>query len=315
MALYNERIIDASDAIYSILNQDFRNLELIVVLDNPQNRSLEELLKKYSEEDQRIIYRINDRNIGLPESLNRAIDIASGTYIARMDGDDISYANRLSVQLHYLQNHKDIDILGCDVDIIDETSSKIGEYRKLQSDFCQRVMAKNGSINIVHPTWFARDYVFKRLKYRNFWYVEDYDFIARAIFRGYKIHNLSVKLLATRIFQNSIVSISRTKAYEQFYNAKMCRKTLRMALNSKTDHYPEIPKIQYSNKELVKYNSCVNDLNILRTCIKNKNYFKSMGLITKILFIAPTAITQRVKVAFLKKILTPVDFFLCKFNS
>ena len=95
LPLYNEPENLARKAIDSIIEQTYDRLEIILLLDNPTNEILKNLLTEYSQKDKRIISVINEQNKGLPDTLNRGIDIATGSFIARMDGDDISAHDRL----------------------------------------------------------------------------------------------------------------------------------------------------------------------------------------------------------------------------
>ena len=95
VALYNESVEYATLAIDSLCNQTYTELEIILLLDNPQNKRLLSLLKEYTQRDNRIVLYINEKNMGLPTTLNFGISVAHGEFIARMDGDDISMPQRI----------------------------------------------------------------------------------------------------------------------------------------------------------------------------------------------------------------------------
>ena len=102
MSVYNEKSIYVEKSIDSILNQTYNDLEMVIVLDSPDNETLLRILKEYTHKDARVKLLINDRNSGLAMSLNRAIEVAQGEYLARMDADDISKPERLERELEYL---------------------------------------------------------------------------------------------------------------------------------------------------------------------------------------------------------------------
>ena len=81
-----------SRAIDSVLNQDYKNFEFIIVNDCSSDNSYE-LLKQYKEKDKRIILINNKKNMGLSGSRNIAVERASGEYIVYLDGDDSFYEN------------------------------------------------------------------------------------------------------------------------------------------------------------------------------------------------------------------------------
>ena len=90
-----------NQAIHSILNQTFTDLEFIIINDGSEDKS-KEIIKGY--QDSRIIYLENTRNEGLVPSLNKGISAAKGKYIARMDADDIALESRLQMQIDFFTN-------------------------------------------------------------------------------------------------------------------------------------------------------------------------------------------------------------------
>lgn len=108
MPVYNVALY-VTEAINSILNQTFKDFELLIINDGSSDSTREEVLK-FS--DSRIRFVENEKNIGLANTLNRGVELANGEYIARMDGDDISLPERLAKQVAILDSRRDIDICG-----------------------------------------------------------------------------------------------------------------------------------------------------------------------------------------------------------
>ena len=110
MPVYN-RTDTIMDAIKSITNQTYRDLELIIIVEKSDVQ--DEINKVISKiKDNRIIIINNTKKLGLADSLNVGIRKAKGKYIARMDDDDISDYSRIAKQVNYLKNNKDIAIVG-----------------------------------------------------------------------------------------------------------------------------------------------------------------------------------------------------------
>lgn len=83
--IYNlEKYLD--ECLESIINQDYPNLEIILVNDGSRDASLE-IMKKYADRDSRIKI-INGLNGGCGAARNRGIEIATGRFITFIDGDD-----------------------------------------------------------------------------------------------------------------------------------------------------------------------------------------------------------------------------------
>ncbi|MBU1092771.1 glycosyltransferase [Patescibacteria group bacterium] len=110
------------EAIESILNQTFEDFEFIIV-DDGSTDATSEIIDMFT--DSRIIRLYNKNNLGLVESLNKALAVSQGKFIARMDADDISHPDRFQKQLFYLEHHSEVGILGTAMAQIDERGRPI----------------------------------------------------------------------------------------------------------------------------------------------------------------------------------------------
>ena len=73
MSTYKEPIEWIQESVDSILNQTYKNLEFIIIVDNPEYVELVSLLNDYADSDDRISVVVNNNNIGLVKSLNKAL--------------------------------------------------------------------------------------------------------------------------------------------------------------------------------------------------------------------------------------------------
>ncbi len=212
MSIYNETNAELESSISSILNQTYTNLEFVIINDNPENERLTTFLSGIV--DNRVKVYNNNNNIGLVESLNKAISFTNGEYIARMDADDISKADRLQKQLKYIKEY-DLDMIGADISIIDRFNATIVEHMHFPSrDDKIRKYIKYGNC-LAHPTWFLKREVYENMRgYRKIKYCEDYDFILRVInTQKYKLGNTPDIGLEYRIRESGI---SQTYEAEQY---------------------------------------------------------------------------------------------------
>lgn len=121
MPVYNgEKYL--AEAIESILSQSLSSFEFIIINDGSSDSSLT-IIEGYAAIDSRIRV-ISRSNKGLIASLNEGIAIAKGTFIARMDADDISDSRRFEAQVKLLDD-KQADICGCHYFIIDENGAYV----------------------------------------------------------------------------------------------------------------------------------------------------------------------------------------------
>ncbi len=181
-------------AINSILSQSFEDFEYIIVDDGSMDGTAA-LVLHYATIDARIVPILNDHNLGLAASLNRAIHKARSPYIVRMDADDRAVGGRLATQMAFMTSHPEVDICGTAILPVYD-NARIGEPIRLpeyHDQIVQRIFKKT---LVFHPTIIIRKEVFEKLG----WYdpslrwAEDADLWFR-IFDRVKWHNLQEPLL------------------------------------------------------------------------------------------------------------------------
>lgn len=296
MGVYNEKKEELCQAIDSILNQTYQNFEFIIILDSPENIELLMILKKYETLNKKIKLIVNKKNMGLPKSLNRGIEEATGDYIARMDADDIAMPNRLKKQVEYLERFSDIALLGTDAIKINDSGEIIGEIvEPIGAENIKRILKYRSCL--IHPSIiFKKEILLTVGGYRNFPCAQDYDLYSRLTDSGYKIENLKEKLMKYRVRGNSI---STEKRLFQILMAEYIRKLSKeRSENNGKDSFSEdeILKIEEiykkENKNFQKINKLVlkiKDNKILLTLflpwiyIRSKYYRKEIHNRIKIL--------------------------------
>lgn len=154
-----------SEAIDSIRKQTLRNWELLIVDDASTDGSWR-MLQDYAKLDKRIKLFRNRTNYGLVKSLNKIIPFTRGTFVARMDGDDISLPNRLRTQVTYLRRNPDLVACGGQELIIDEKGVNIAyKYFPTDPESCYRMIAN--FMVIQPPLLMAWGNLFRKLRYEN----------------------------------------------------------------------------------------------------------------------------------------------------
>jgi len=205
-----------NSAIKSILNQTFRDFEFIIIDDGSKDNTLK-FIKEYAKIDNRIKIIRNLTNIGLTKSLNKAIKLCKGEFIARQDTDDISLPNRLEKQIKFLQNNPDYALCGCDM------------FRKQNK---QQVMIKVFEIDdirkslivencIAHPTVIIRKIILQKYGYydEKFLYSQDYELWCRLIYKyNLKAKNLKDKLIIVNMPYDRFFKMNIFKYITQRFN-------------------------------------------------------------------------------------------------
>jgi glycosyltransferase involved in cell wall biosynthesis len=113
--------------IKSIFAQTYSSWELLIILDKV-NDEVYELARNIDDSRVKVFY---DREThGLPTRLNQIARFASGKYIVRMDDDDLMSKRRLEVQVKYLNQNQEIDVLGTRSVLVDNNLNVFGRYRE-----------------------------------------------------------------------------------------------------------------------------------------------------------------------------------------
>lgn len=114
MPVYNSERYVAS-AVKSILDQTFRDFEFLVINDGSTDMSIDIILE-FADPRIRVI---DTENQGVAAALCLGMEMATGTYVARMDADDESLPNRLEIEKRCLDEHPGVAVVHGSVDYID----------------------------------------------------------------------------------------------------------------------------------------------------------------------------------------------------
>jgi len=210
-------------AIDSILAQSFSDFELLIVNDGSTDGSAD-IVRSYH--DERIVLIENSENRGLVFSLNRAIALAQGKYIARMDADDIAHADRLKKQYEFMEANSAVDVCGTWAETID-ARPKIMRYPSSDGEIKATLCFKTA---FAHPTVMFRA---SSLKDGGWQYAdvvaEDYDLWCRMAW-SCRMANIPEVLLYYRIHsqqitaaKNSTLSDGTTKIRRNQIERLLCR--------------------------------------------------------------------------------------------
>ena len=217
MSTYKEPIEYIHHSVQSVLAQTMKDFEYIIVLDCPENQEIAQVITEYQSKDDRIVLLRNEKNLGLTASLNRALQVAKGEYIARMDADDFAYPDRLEKELAYLRENQ-LDLVGALMHRMNEAGELIQGMETRH--YPPQVIMKSLRIDdcIPHPTWLGKREIFESLNgYRMMDRSEDYDFLLRALKKGYRLGLCDAYLLNYRI---STGGISQSGLLKQWLSAR-----------------------------------------------------------------------------------------------
>jgi len=202
MSLYkNDKIIYLKEAVESILNQTYLNFDFYIQFDGLINKDCEEYFE--SLKDNRIYIYRRLENKGLAKSLNELLKIVlpkGYEYIARMDADDISFLDRFSKQICFLEDNKGIDSLGTWA--IEINSLGIEYFRKempRSHEECSKFFQIRDCY--IHPSVMFRKTYFEKAGFypEDTYFGEDTIMWAQGFAAGCKFSNLPEYLIKFRL--------------------------------------------------------------------------------------------------------------------
>nr|WP_242010226.1 glycosyltransferase family A protein [Acetobacter conturbans] len=203
-----------TQALRSIQDQTVRDIRLIVV-DDGSTDGTGAIVQAAASADSRIVYHRQD-NAGIVAAMNAGLALCTAPFVARMDGDDISYADRFEKQLAYLEAHPNCTGVGCRVRHIDEHSAPLGTTSKLK-DMALANCFSFPAIEpyIIHPMLMApRAAIEKAGGYRPVYNAEDSDLYWRLKDLG-DLHVIDAVLGDYRMHSGSVSSASIVNGRQQ----------------------------------------------------------------------------------------------------
>lgn len=253
-------------AIDSILNQTFTDFEFLIINDGSTDAS-ESIIRSYH--DSRICLVNNTENVKLIATLNKGLGLARGTYIARMDCDDISVPQRLEKQVLFMDGHQEVGVCGGWIQV----------FAKDNNSYVQKYPADSAEIkallffysSFAHPSVLLRKDVLikhKLLYNHDFVSAEDYELWLTAG-RYTQFANIQEVLLHYRISDQQISFIHRKQQLDTVYKIRETQLNnlgihptdkekiihVYLIMNEQPDYYPSLGEIRSWISKILRANT------------------------------------------------------------
>ena len=162
------------ETISSILDQDYENIEYIIVDGGSTDGSLD-IIKKYAE---RLAYWVSEPDRGQTDAINKGFARSKGDILAWLNSDDTYLPGAVSRAAAYLEAHPEIGAVYGDANLIDEQSKVIGRFPARQTDY-KRLM--RGYVHIPQQATFFRGELWRKVGPLDpsFFFAMDYDLWVR----------------------------------------------------------------------------------------------------------------------------------------
>lgn len=201
-----------SEAVKSILSQTYRNFEFIIVDDASEDSSWQ-IIQNLARKHKQIKIHRNPQNLGVSETVKKAISLVKGEFLARMDADDVALPGRLEKQVDYLLNHEETVAVGGQCLLIDRNGDAIGE-KTFPTSFSDIYKYIYKFIPLQQPTlMIARNRLPKQFKYYRDGMdtAEEVELLFK-LFQYGKVENLADTVLMYRLHDKntSLLDIRKT---------------------------------------------------------------------------------------------------------
>jgi glycosyltransferase involved in cell wall biosynthesis len=199
-----------NQAIQSVLNQTYKNIE-VIVMDDASIDKTEEVVKNFN--DQRIKYFKNSKNFGIAKNRNLSVEKSNGKYIAILDSDDFWNDNKkLENQIKFLEENPGYAVVGTQTNLVNMNGEKIGEIKSAKTDkkIRSKILLQNQFVN--SSTVILRKVIIESGKYNpEYLPNDDYDLFLR-IGKNHKFANLPDFSTSYRIGNVSYMSNKKLAA-------------------------------------------------------------------------------------------------------
>lgn len=207
MALYNTPYSYLEITVKSILNQTFKDFELIIV-DDASSVDYRGFFEKFS--DERIKYLKLEKNAGPGHARNVGIKMAQGQYIAITDSDDVYMPERFEMQAKFLDENPDISLMGCTFRF---SNRKRMSFVPIEDKDIRTFMLFNSPLNNSTIMFRREEFAQKNLYYiEDINFAEDYELWINAMFSNVKMANLEDFLM---IYTRRPGQLSKAKKEKQ----------------------------------------------------------------------------------------------------
>ena len=198
-------------SINSVLNQTYKNLEIIIIYDDLNKEDLN-LLKKIKKKDKRIKIYINKKNLGAGRSRNKGIKLSKGIFVAFLDSDDIWKKNKLKKQIFFMKKNG-INASHTSYTIINSNNKIIGSRNA--KDMSYKLLLKSCDIGL-STVVLKKEIITSKIKFANIKTKEDYVLWLKITLNNNKIFALKDNLTKWRKLEDSLSSSKLQKIYDGY---------------------------------------------------------------------------------------------------
>lgn len=162
------------ETIQSVLNQDYSNIEYVIV-DGGSTDNSKAIIDKYAD---KLGWWLSEADQGQTDAINKGFAHANGEILAWINSDDTYFSGAVSEAVDYLQSHPDVGMVYGDANLIDEGGNIIGQFPARQTDYKR---LRRGFVHIPQQASFFRSNLWRKVGPLDptFYFAMDYDLWVR----------------------------------------------------------------------------------------------------------------------------------------
>ena len=220
-------------AVNSVIQQTYKNFELIIVHDDENKEDLN-FLKNLIKKDKRIKLYINKKNLGAGKSRNKGIKLSQGSLIAFLDADDLWTRNKLKKQIFFMKKNL-VDISHTSYHIINSDNKIIGSRRA--KDMNHKLLLNSCDIGL-STVIIKKELITNKIKFANINTKEDYVLWLKITLSNKTIFALKKNLTKWRKLNDSLSASKIQKLYDgylvyrKYMNFSLAKSFIRLLLLS-----------------------------------------------------------------------------------
>ncbi len=200
------------NCVKSVLNQTYKNVEIIIIYDDEEKTDLN-YIRKLAKGNKKIFLLINNKSLGAGLSRNRGIEYSKGKFVAFLDADDYWNKNKLKTQINFMKTN------GCQVShtsyqIVNENKKKLS-IREARSFFQVNDLLYSCDIGL-STIIIKKNIISKNIKFPKIRTKEDFVLWLRLLENKIPIIGLNKNLTYWRKLDNSLSSSTIQKIYDGY---------------------------------------------------------------------------------------------------
>lgn len=272
---YKQKWEVVENALHSVINQSYENIEIILVNDNPEDSFFDGYIRNTLELKiyKNVIYHMNDVNLGGSLSRNVGINLSKGEYVTFLDDDDEYYENKISEQVRFMILN-DLDVSFMNLDIYNSKGKLLEKrmHKKLIIDNNENLLKYHLLYNITGtPTFmYKREAILSIKGFRNVSMGQEFFLMYDSIVNKLNIGYLDKTLVRANRNPNGGISFGKNKIIGEnnVYNFRLSHKKM------------------FTAKD-IRYIKFRHFLVLFYTYIKMKKYMKGLWYVALSFFSSP----------------------------